>query len=168
MNNMNQEDEQKLILEVNNLRFLWKIFLCLPVLYLIICTAIDKYYFLPYNKSGFLPLNKKYFETIITICYIIVFIFQIVILIIKKVFYSKIRSNLKNFPDAMNKLKTMFIGSACFCDSTAAIGAILFLLNGKIWTMFVFGIIAMLFYAQISPGKRMIDKIKSFYNDLYL
>lgn len=143
--------------EISRQRILWKIFLCLPIFYLLICTLIEKYYFIPEGKQGFVALKNDTFRLLLYITAGFAVISEILIVFLRGYFLAGIRDIQNDPKTAVEKLRFMFFILACFCDTTSVLGLILFLLNGEMWTMLCFGIIGMLLYAQIYPRENMLE-----------
>lgn len=145
--------------EMRRQRKFWNVFICLPLCYLMVCSAIDKFFFKPNDIKGFFITGKTIFDISLLIGGVFAFSVQILILILKKHYHKKLRRLLLSPERLAPNLRIMFVALACICDLTSATGMILFLLYGKMFTMLVFGILGFLYYAQIYPSDNIIKQI---------
>lgn len=137
--------------EIARERWLWRFFLCLPVLYLLLCVAINNLYFLPNHISGFIVLKKSVLKIIFYFACAFATAAACAIIVIKGVFSAKIDSAKPDEKKIITLLRTRLIVLASLCDTTSAMGVILFLLGGDLRHMMIFGIFALVLYAQICP-----------------
>jgi len=157
---LNIDPNHPILIEIKKQKILWKIFMCLPVLYLLICEVINKWYFIPNGIWGFFHLKKDTFKILLLISIFLAFVSEVSIVALKRRYFQQIKEILNKTDLVISKMRTMFFILACFCDTTSGLGLILFLLNGEIWVMALFGIIGLILYAQIIPNERIIEDLQ--------
>jgi hypothetical protein len=137
--------------ELARLRTLWLFYLLSPLIYLIVALVIDYYIYKPNNRS-FVVLSDSTYRLLLLASGALGLAAEILILRFKPWFEKRILNALQD-PALFRKRLTMrtFI-LAGICDLVALLGLLLFLVRGDIRAVFCFGLLALIYYAQVYPS----------------
>jgi hypothetical protein len=139
--------------ELARLRTLWYFYLLSPVAYLIIALVIDYNVFKPNNQRGFVALSAETYRLVLLALGALGLAAEPLIVWLKAWYEKRILDALDD-PSLFRKrltLRTLVL--AGICDVVAILGLLLFLLRGDIRTVFFFGILSLIYYAQVYPSK---------------
>ena len=134
---------------------LWTFGLTSPVIYLIVCVAVQRFVFSRRTYSGFSPLPAEIYH------WVVVALVAVAAGAIPIVYWLKVRWAAKA-PDSNDEEAWVtetrrgrrFLALFMISDTIALLGLILFLIQGRMMEMMIFGILGLLNYAASCPGKR--------------
>ncbi len=133
----------------------WMLGLTSPVIYLIICAVINRSVFARRSQAGFWPLEPKTYQLLLAgLAVAAACAFPILLLLKAKWAMSApelegVESTLLDSPRGRRFLVLFMI-----CDTVAVIGLILFLIQGQMSAMLLFGILGLVNYAAAWPGEK--------------
>jgi hypothetical protein len=139
--------------ELARLRTLWYFYLLSPVAYLIIALVIDYNVFKPNNQHGFIALSVQTYRLVLLALGAFGLATEPLILSLKAWYEKRISDALNDLPLFRKRLTMRTMVLAGICDIVAILGLLLFLLRGDIRTVFFFGILSLVYYAQAYPSK---------------
>lgn len=133
------------------LRKYWLYVICLPPLYLLICTIVQEIWFTTAASRGFYPLTPTTKTVTLTLFGTFVVGAQALLLWLKRRFGLRLEEAESDPFEYSRLLKRRFMTQAAVCDSVSGLGVIYFLLEGDLRAMFVFGALSLLLYLQAYP-----------------
>jgi hypothetical protein len=142
--------------ELSRLRTFWYFYILSPVVYLIIALIIDHYVFDPKGSRGFVTLSDSMYRYLLLMLGALGVSAQILILRLKPWFARRVREAFEDSFLLRRRLTTHTLILAGICDVVAILGLLLFILRGDIRTVFVFGLLSLIYYAQVYPSKPRI------------
>ena len=149
------EIETYLAVQVKRIRGLWRICLCLPMAYLFVCAAVNYYYFIPRSQIGIYPLSQSTYELAFFSGLIVALGIEAAIFMLRRDTKAYLVARAHSPRELIESYRWRFFIMAALCDTVSFIGVILFLLNGTLKAVFIFGLLALICYAQIHPSTRL-------------
>lgn len=144
---------------IRTLQRYWRGVLCLPVVYLLTCAAIQHYVFEPRDSSGFFPLASDSEIVLLAFFCVLTGCGQILIWTLKARFEMFLDESAEQIEEFVRILKRRFLFLGTICDTISGLGLIYFLLMGDMRAMLGFGAASYVLYAQIYTHERLARKI---------
>jgi len=132
--------------------WLWRFFLGMPFVYLLLAKLIDSVWFDSNRGFGFWPLRSEAYRILLGILGFLAVGAQVVLLLLRSHFNRRIR-NERSDPVVAAQLarqRTFYLG-AC-ADTVSGLGLFAFLFNGDWNTFIAFCACSYLLYMQAFPG----------------
>jgi len=159
MEPQNPDPRQQAEHAIRTLQRYWRGVLCLPVVYILICAAIQRYVFTPRERNGFLPLAPDSAIVLLAFFAVLTGCGQSLIWTLKSRFETWLDESAGEVEEFVRILRRRFFFLGTICDTISGLGLIYFLLMGDMRVMLGFGAASYVLYAQIYTHERLARKI---------
>lgn len=123
-----------------------------PVIYLVICLVIDRVSFASRKVRGYWPMSPDGYKLLFGIFVTLALVSLPLILVLKNRWAGTAGTENDEEETLFENQQTRrYVAIFMICDTVAVLGLILFLIQGNMTSMLLFGVLALLAYATAYP-----------------
>ena len=160
MENMSANPREAALRAIRTLQRYWLAALCLPVAYVLVCAATQRYVFDSGDSRGFFPQGEESALILLVFFAILAMLAQVLVLVLKQRFATWLDESAEEIGEFIRILRRRFLILGTICDTVSGLGLIYFLLNGDMRVMLGLGAASYVLYAQIYTLEQWADKIQ--------
>ncbi len=143
--------------DLNRLKLLWVVSTTSPLLYLTVSHYIRLTFFGPPDDLGFSTLTAQAFQYAVGACAAVAVGVQALHFFLRRRFASDLRSG-KHVTELLRVYRNRTLALMAASEAPVLMGFVLFLVQGQQWTVFLFGALSLVYYAQSYPSETMLGK----------
>ncbi len=133
----------------------WMLGLTSPLLYLIICAVVNRSVFAHRSQAGFWPLEPKTYQLLQAALALAAAAAFPLLLWLKSKWAMSVPEAARPGSGLLDSPRgRRFLVLFMVCDTVAVTGLILFLIQGRLSAMLLFGILGLINYAAAYPGEK--------------
>lgn len=137
--------------DLHRLKLLWILSTTSPLLYLAISHYIRLTFFTA-SERGFAPLSAGQFQWLVALFAVLAAGIQAVHLVIRRRYAASL-SAAPHVTTLLRLYRNRTLSLMAASEAPVLLGFILFLVQGHLWSVFLFGLVSMIYYAQSYPSE---------------
>ena len=141
------------------LKIMWGMCCITPVLYLLIAQVIARNLFLWQDTPGFFRLAPESYRALLLALGGFAVLVQGLILIVRYHFRGRMTTGIPHATKLLNCYTRRTLALVVLSELTVASGFVMFLLNGQLSAVFMFGLVGLVYYAQSYPSESGLHAI---------